>query len=372
MWRSFLAVFRKEFLHIVRDRGTLRLALALPLMQLVLFGFIDQTVHDLPTAVVDQDLSVESRLFQDQLRATKTFEIVSVTTDPSVARQQIRSGRARVAIVIPRRFRDLRLSRTETAQVLVLIDGSDSTASAQALASVNGLIAQNNLREAARLEAVTPGRGMLAAQPVILFNPEGRTANYIIPGLVAVLLQLVGIVLSAGAIVRERERGTFEQLLVTPINPLGLMLGKLGPYLALSVVEMSLILLAMRFGFSVPIRGSLLLLYGTALLYLCALLSMGLLISTRAQTQMEAQQMGQLLFLPGVFLSGYIFPFEGMPVVLRGIGLLFPVTHMIAIMRGVVLRDASAADLFPHVAALVGMSVVLVWLGARSIRKVAA
>jgi ABC-2 type transport system permease protein len=368
MWRSFLAVFRKEFLHIFRDRGTLRLAIALPVMQLLLFGFIDQTVHDLPTAIVDQDRSVESRLLQDQLAASRTFKIVRVTSSPDEARQLIRAGRARVAVVIPPRYRDHRIRGTE-AQVLVLIDGSDSTASAQALASVNGLVAENN---APRLETVVPGRGALAAQPIILFNPEGRTPNYIIPGLVAVLLQLLGIVLSAGAIVRERERGTYEQLLVTPINPLGLMLGKLGPYLALSLVEMTLILLLMRFGFSVPIRGSLTLLYVAAVIYLAALLSLGLLISTRAQTQMEAQQMGQLLFLPGVFLSGYIFPFEGMPLVLRGIGLLFPVTHMIAIMRGVVLRDASLVDLWPHAAALVAMSVILVWLGSRSVRRVAA
>jgi ABC-2 type transport system permease protein len=368
MWRSFVAVFRKEFLHVFRDKGTLRLALFLPVMQLVLFGFIDQTVHDLPTAIVDQDRSFESRLFQDQLEATRTFKIVDVTADPRHARQQIRSGRVRVAVVIPRRFRDARLHDPQ-AQVLVLIDGSDSTASAQALASVNGLVASDN---AARLEALAPGRGVLAAQPVILFNPEGRTANYIIPGLVAVLLQLLGIVLSAGAIVRERERGTFEQLLVTPIDPVGLMLGKLFPYLALSLVEMTLILLVMRFGFSVPIRGSLLLLYVIALFYLAALLSLGLLISTRAQTQMEAQQMGQLVFLPGIFLSGYIFPFEGLPVVLRALGLLFPVTHMIAIMRGVVLRDASVVDLWPHIAALLAMSAALIWLGSRSIRKVVA
>jgi ABC-2 type transport system permease protein len=368
MWRSFLAVFRKEFLHIFRDKGTLRLALMLPVMQLVLFGFIDQTVHDLPTAIVDQDRSVESRLFRDQLTASKTFKIVNVTTDPEHGRQEIRSGRARVAIVIPPRFHDDRV-RGARAQVLVLIDGSDSTVSAQALASVNGLVSNDNL---ARLEAVVPGQGAIAAQPIILFNPEGRTANYIIPGLVAVLLQLVGIVLSAGAIVREREKGTFEQLLVTPIDPLGLMLGKLCPYLVLSLVEMSLILIAMRFGFGVPIRGSLLLLYGIALFYLSALLSLGLLISTRAKTQMEAQQMGQILFLPGIFLSGYIFPLEGMPLVLRGIGLLFPVTHMIAVMRGVVLRDAGFMDLWPHIATLLAMSVVLVWLGARSVRKLAA
>jgi ABC-2 type transport system permease protein len=368
MWRSFVAVFRKEFLHIFRDAGTLRLALALPVMQLVLFGFIDQSIHDLPTAIVDQDRSVESRLFQSKLAASRTFKIVAVTGSPDQARQMIRAGNARVAVVIPARFRDKRV-RGDRAQVLVLIDGSDSTASAQALASINGLVASEN---AARLETVGPGRGALAAQPIILFNPEGRTANYIIPGLVAVLLQLLGIVLSAGAIVRERERGTYEQLLVTPIDPLGLMLGKLFPYLVLSVVEMTLILIVMRFGFSVPIRGSITVLYLMALFYLAALLSMGLLISTRARTQMEAQQMGQLLFLPGVFLSGYIFPFEGMPWLLRVIGSLFPVTHMIAIMRGVVLRDASILDLWPHVAALLAMSVVLVLLGSRSVRKIAA
>jgi ABC-2 type transport system permease protein len=368
MWRSFLAVFRKEFLHIFRDKGTLRLALVLPVMQLTLFGFIDQTVHDLPLVVVDQDRSVDSRLLRDQLVASKTFKIIELTANPERARQQIRAGRARVAVVIPPHFQDHR-TRGVSAQLLVLIDGSDSTASAQALATVNGLAARDNL---ARAETIAPLAGAIEAQPIILFNPEGRTANYIIPGLVAVLLQLVGIVLSAGAIVREREKGTLEQLLVTPINPLGLMLGKLGPYLVVSLVEMSTILLAMRFGFGVPIRGSVFLLYGIALFYLFALLSLGLLISTRASTQMEAQQMAQMLFLPGIFLSGYIFPFEGMPVVLRAIGLCFPVTHMIAIMRGVVLRHADVVDLWPHVAALLAMSVGLVWLGARSIKKVAA
>jgi ABC-2 type transport system permease protein len=365
MWQSFLAVFRKEFLHIIRDRGTLRLALAIPLMQLVLFGFLDQTVHDLPTAIVDQDRSDASRLFTSRLEATGTFKIVDVTTDPEQARQAIRAGRVRIAVVIPRRFRADRLRAAE-AQVLVLIDGSDSTASSQALASINGLVAGDNV---ARLESLGRPMGVLAAQPVILFNPAGRTANYIIPGLVAVLLQLLGIVLSAGAIVRERERGTLEQLLVTPINPMGLMLGKLGPYLVLSLVEMTMILIAMRFGFGVPIRGSLLLLYASSLIYLGSLLSLGLLISTRAQTQMEAQQMGQLLFLPGIFLSGYIFPFEGLPWLLRTIGLLFPVTHMIAIMRGVVLRDASLFDLWRHVAALLAMGAVLLWIGSRNVRK---
>jgi ABC-2 type transport system permease protein len=365
MWFSFYAVFRKEFLHLFRDRGTLRLVLMLPAMQLVLFGFIDQTVHDVPTVVVDQDRSVDSRLLIDQMRASKTFQINRLTTSPDEARSEVRRGAARVAVIIPPKFHDRRI-RPEQAQVLVLIDGSDSTVSSQALASINGLIDQQNLT---RVE--TAAGPTLAAQPVILFNPEGRTANYIIPGLIAVLLMMVGVMLTAGSIVREREKGTFEQLLVTPIHPVGLVLGKLGPYLAFGLVETSLVLFLMRFGFNVPIRGSLLFLYAMAVVYLMPLLSIGLLISTRASTQMESQQLAQSLFLPAIFLSGYIFPFEGLPWFLKVAGSLFPTTYMIRIMRGIVLRDATLADMWPNVVVLLGMSVVMVAIAAKSIRKVA-
>jgi ABC-2 type transport system permease protein len=349
-------VFKKELRHILRDKGTLRVGLMIPIVQLLLFGFIDQTVHDVATVVVDQDHSVESRLLISQMQAAKTFKITRVTTSPDEAREEIRSGRARVGVLIPAKFRDNRLRRDD-AQVGVLIDGSDSTVSAQALAAVNGLVAE----DAARSGVVNPTEG-LSARPLVLFNPEGRTANYIIPGLAAVLMQIFGMIFAAGAIARERERGTFEQLLVTPIHPLGLMLGKLFPYLFLCFFEVTMILALMRFGFSVPIKGSL----------LFALLSLGLLLSSRANSVMEAQQSAQLFMLPAMFLSGYIFPFEGLPAVLKAIGLVFPVTHMIAIMRGIVLRDANAFDLWPSVAALLFISVVLIGLGAKSIHKVAA
>ena len=365
MWSSFLSVFRKEFLHMTRDRGTLRFTLFMPVMQLLLYGFIDQTVHDLPTVVVDQDHTSESRLLMSQMTASKTFRIDEVITSPEEARARIRAGRASVAVLIPPKFHD-RFLRGDVAQVLVLIDGSDSNASAQALGAINGLVSQNNLTQVKSV----PVTRQQAAQPIILFNPEGRTANFIIPGLVAVLLQMVGVVLASSAIVREREKGTFEQLLVTPINPLGLMLGKLGPYLLLSLVEMTMVLFLMRYAFSVPIQGSLLVLYATSILYLFALLSMGLLISTRARTQLEAQGFSQMTILPAIFLSGYIFPSAGLPIVLRGIGLIFPVTHMIVIMRGVILRNAGFADLWPSIAALALISVVLVSLAARSIHKV--
>jgi ABC-2 type transport system permease protein len=363
MLNSFVAVFRKEFLHIFRDRGTLVAAFSIPVFQLLLFGFIDLTVRNLSTVVVDQDRSTESRELIDQLHATGTFKITRVTPNPHGAREDITAGRARVGVIIPPDFHDKR-TRGTTAKILVLIDGSDSTASAQALAAVNGLVAQRNL------EAVAVNAPSMAAQPIVLFNPDGRTANYIIPGLVAILLQIVALVLAAVAIVREREKGTLEQLLVTPVNAVGLMIGKLTPYLVIGLAEMSLILLLMRFGFAVPIRGNLVFLFAMALVYLFALLSLGLFISTRAETQLAAQQQAQLFLLPSIFLSGYIFPSEGLPVILRWIGEALPATHMVAIMRGVVLRDAGPRELLPHVLALFAISIVLVTLSARRFRKV--
>ena len=369
MWSSFVAIFRKEFLHVFRDRGTFALAFAIPLFQLILFGFIDQTVKNVATVVVDQDRSSDSRELIDRLRATRTFRIDRITGNASEARADIRAARARVGIVIPPDYHAKR-TRGEDSKILVLIDGSDSSVSSQSLASVNGLVAQVNLEEIERL--APDAKGPLAAQPVILFNPDGRTANYIIPGLVAILVQIVAMVMAAVSIVRERERGTLEQLLVTPINPVGLMLGKLGPYLFIGVGEMALILAAMRFGFSVPIRGSLVFLFAIAIFYLFALLAMGLFVSTRTSTQAEALQMAQMFLLPSIFLSGYIFPVEGLPLILRSIGRALPATHMVAIMRGVVLRDAGPLDLWPHVLALIAISVALVWMSVRSFRKVAA
>jgi ABC-2 type transport system permease protein len=342
----------------------LQLTFLIPVMQLVLFGFIDLTVHDVATVIVDQDRSTESRLLVDELRASKTFQIVEETTSPERAREDIRKGSARVGVVIPPDFHARRIGR-EPAQVLVLIDGSDSTVSAQALASVNGLIAHENL---ARLEDVGPS---LAAQPIVLFNPEGRSANYIIPGMIAVLLLMIGVMLSAGSIVREKEQGTFEQLLVTPIRPSGLVLGKLAPYIIVGLVETAAVLALMRFVFAVPIHGSLVFLFAMVLLYLFACLCLGLLISARAATQLSSLQAAQSLFLPATYLSGYIFPFEGLPFFLKVVSVVFPTTHMIRIMRGIVLRDASPVDLWPSVVALLAASAVMLLVASRSVRRMA-
>jgi len=364
MWSSFVAILQKEFKHIFRDRGTLVMFFMLPVIQLSLFGFLDQNVKNLPTVIVDQDQTRYSRELVDQLRATKTFEITAITNSPDQGRAMIAQGTARVGVMIPPDYHDKR-ARRENAQFLVLIDGSDSNVSAQALASINGLAAQQNFDAARALGA----KQLISAQPIVLFNPGGRTANYIIPGLVAILLQIAAMVLASIAIVREREQGTMEQLLVTPINPVGLVLGKLAPYLVIGIAEMALILLIMRWGFGVPIQGSLLFLFATAVMYLFALLALGLTISMRAQTQMAAQQMAQMLLLPSIFLSGYIFPVAGLPKVLYWIGRGLPATHMIDVMRGAVLRSAGPFDLLPSLLALAGISVVLVTLSVRRVRK---
>jgi ABC-2 type transport system permease protein len=370
-WASFVAVMQKEFVHLRRDRGALFLIFFLPLVQLTLYGAIDQTVKDLPTVIVDHDRTRYSRELEDELRATKTFKITMVTSSSDEARSAIAAGKVRVGVEIPPDFHD-RSARGTGAHVLALIDGSDSTVSAQALAAINGIALTKNLENAqARGATGTDSIGpILSAHPVILFNPSGRTANYIIPGLVAVILQLVGIVQTAIAIVREREKGTLEQLLVTPIDPLGLMLGKVVPYIFVGIGEVMLILLAMRFGFGVPIRGSIVFLFAMCLIYLFALLSLGLYISTIARTQQQAQGMAQLFFLPAIFLSGYIFPAAGLPLPLYWLGRLMPVTHMIEIMRGVVLREATVLEMMPSVLALIAMSIVLMTLTVRRFRKV--
>lgn len=364
MWSSFVAILQKEFKHIFRDRSTLGLFFGLPIMQLLLFGFLDQNARNLPTVIVDQDQSRYSVALRDQLVATKTFSIERITNNPDEARELIAQGTARVGIMIPPDFHDRRARRQE-AQFLVLIDGSDSTVSAQALAAVNGLVAQNNLDVAQAAGA----HAVMSAHPIILFNPDGRSPNYIIPGLVAVLLQISAIVLASITIVREREQGTMEQLLVTPIDPLGLVLGKLTPYLLIGLVEMAMILAVMRWAFDVPIQGSLLFIFLTAVMYLFALLALGLAISIRSKTSMQAQQVAQVLLLPSIFLSGYIFPVAGLPSVLYWIGRALPATHMISVLRGAVLRSAGPFDMLTSLLALTAISVVLVTISVRLVRR---
>jgi ABC-2 type transport system permease protein len=361
-----LAVLRKEALQMARDRATLFFALLVPVFELILFGVIDTTVERVPTVVHDLSRTQESRALVDDLVNTNLFRVVADVPSRAALRREIVAGHAQVGIEIPPEFGRRRLAR-QSADFLILIDGSDSTVSTQTLSAATGVALTRSLDEA--LEAARMAGPPLRPHPVMLFNPDSRSANLLIPGLIAILLAFSGTILAAFAIVRERERGTLEQLMVTPVSPLGVVVGKLVPYLVLAFIQLQIILGLMVAVFRVPIYGSLWLLELLSMVYLLALLALGLLISTRAQTQGEAIQMAMGVMLPSVLLSGYIFPLASLPLPIRLLSQLIPATHFIAISRGIVIRAAGFVDLWQHVAALAAISTVLVAGSARAFRK---
>jgi len=354
--KGFLAVLRKEAIHMRRDKGTLRLALGIPVFQLILFGSIDTNVRNVPTAIFDQCRCPESRALIDEMVATRTFEIKRDVTSHEALREAIVEGSVKVGIEIPPDFARHRQQGTE-ATFLALIDGSDNSIASQALGAIDGLALTRSLEDmSARLGVSTLP---LSPRPQVLFNPDTRSANLLIPGLIAILLTFSGTLLTAYAIVRERERGTLEQLMVTPVSSAEMILGKLVPYLVLAFVQLVLVLFFMRTLFHVPIHGSVLLLAGLSLIYLTSLLALGLMISARAATQIEATQAAQGILLPSIMLSGYIFPLSSLPLPLQIAANLLPATHFVSISRGIIIRGADLHDLWNEVVALLIISAVL-------------
>ena len=362
---GFWAIFRKELTQMMRDRTTLLFSIAIPTLELILFGVIDTNAKNIPTIVFDQSRTQESRRLQEQFTATSYLQIVADAHSRAELEHAIVAGRAQVAIEIPPDYaRNLVAGRD--ASVMVLIDGSDSTVANQALAAANGVVLQNGIQQ---LMETTGRKPAIDARPVMLFNPDMRSANLLIPGLIAILLTFSGTILSAFAIVKERERGTLEQLMVTPVSPLAVVLGKILPYLGVAYTTLVLVLVLMRFMFGVPINGSVVLLLILSSVYLMALLSFGLLISSRAKSQMEAMQMAMGIMLPSILLSGYIFPLASLPAPLRVFAHFLPATHFIRIARGIVIRGASFADLWQPVLALLAISTVLIAASARAFQK---
>ena len=365
MMNGFTAMFRKELTQMFRDRMTLIFSIGVPIFELILFGVIDMNAKNIPTVILDLSRSQESRKLIDEFEATSYLRVVSEVPSRSELERSIVAGKAQVAIEIPPDYaRNLASGRQ--ADVLVLIDGSDSTVANQALAATNGVVLQNNLQE---LLAHSNFRPPIEAHPVTMFNPDMRSANLLIPGLIAIILTFSGTILSAFAIVKERERGTLEQLMVTPVSPIAVVVGKILPYLGVAYSTLMIILLLMNVLFDVPIHGSVALLLLLSSVYLTALLSLGLLISSRAQTQVEAIQMAMGVMLPSVLLSGFIVPLSGLPIPLRMISYVLPATHFIRLARAIVIRGAGFAEIWQSVAALATISLVLIAISARSFKK---
>lgn len=360
-------VFRKEMIHLSRDPTALFFALFIPVLQLLLIGFaIDMNVRNIRTAIFDAANTQESRRFIDRLLNTGDFRIVTTVDSDADLEEAIVAGKAKVGIKIPLDFSQKSLDG-QTAQVLVLVDGSDSTVTGEAMNATNGVALTESL---SRLLGQAGVRSVpVEVRPTVLFNPDTRTANFMVPGMIAIVTQMMVILLTAFSIVRERETGTLEQLTMTPIKPIGLMVGKMLPYLMLGFGEIVVISQLLQYVFFVPIRGSYVLLLAMSVPFLLTVSGLGLMISTRARTQAEAMQLAFGTLLPTIFLSGYIFAVDNMPIGFQYVSRLIPGTYFIDTLRGIILRGAGLRELWLNALVLVAMGFIAIAVAARSFSR---
>lgn len=364
------AIFYKEVRHMRRDPMAILFALVIPVAQMIIFGAaIDTNIRQVRTAVYDASGSSmmtefagssDSRAFLDRLRNSDTFHIYKYVHSDAELNEEMVSGRASVGIKVPVDF-DRDLLKGNTAQLMVLVDGSDSSVAGQAMNVSNSIALDESLRRMMKPGQITP----IEVRPKMMFNPASRSPNFLLPGLMSILLIMVTVLLTAFSIVREKERGTIEQLLVTPIRPMGLMLGKIMPYFVAATVEFIVILTLMRYAFQIPIHGNVFTLAGLTTGYLFVNLAIGMLISSRANSQAEALQLCMVVMLLSIFLSGFMFPRETMPTWAYVASTIVPSTYMIEIARGVILRGAGLAQLWMDGAILFAMGIALLLIAAK-------
>ncbi len=342
--RRIRAIGSKEVRQLARDRLTIGMIVGIPLLQIVLFGYaINLDVRNLPAAVADEAATSRSRQLSADLEATQVVEFRRRARDAGELEEMLQAGEIVVGVHIPPDF-ERRALDPERPAIQVLVDGSEPS-----ILGVAGQLA----------DMPPPGRGgaATAGRPPLVeirneYNPEGRSAVQIVPALIGVILTMTMILFTAVAIVRERERGNLEFLITTPVSTLELMLGKLIPYVLIGLVQVSLVLLVGKALFGVPFRGQIADLYAASLVFIAASLTLGLLISTVAKTQFQAMQMTFFFFLPSILLSGFMFPFDGMPRLAQGIAEVLPLTHFVRLVRGIVLRGADLAQMRAEIYAL--------------------
>jgi ABC-2 type transport system permease protein len=364
--RRLKAVATKEVRQLSRDRVTFGMIVGVPLMQIVLFGYaINYDVRNLATVVQDDANSSMSREFIAQLKATQVVHVRYTTNSSQELARLMREGRASMAIVIPRDF-ERRLQADTRPVVQILVDGSQPQ-----LAVVAGGIASMPLLTRHGAGAYSGGKRMTPRRIEIrtLYNPEKRTAVQIVPALIGVILTMTMVLFTSGAIVRERERGNLELLIATPLSSLELMVGKLLPYVVIGLIQTSIILIVGAWLFSVPVVGRLVDLYAAALVFIAATLGLGLFVSTLAQTQFQAFQLAFLTLLPSILLSGFMFPFEGMPVAAQWIAEALPLTHFNVIIRGIMLRGADLPEAWLQLLKLAGFLTVMLMVAVVRFKK---
>jgi ABC-2 type transport system permease protein len=355
----------KEFVQMRRDRFTLGMMVGFPAIQLLLFGFAIRTeVRNLPTVVLDESRTAESRALVDAIRNTGNFDIIGTVSGRADLKRRVERGDAQAAVIIPPDY-EANVKRRRTAQAQVIVDAADPLASSAAISGAT-------LAGQARSAALVPSSRRAPAIDVRVrpwYNPALESSIYIVPGVIGLLLTLTLLMITSMALVRERERGTLEQLIVTPISKSGLMVGKVMPFAVVGYVQMTVILILGRFVFDVPIRGSITLLYLITAPFIVASLAMGLLVSTVVRTQVQAMQLSFVFILPTVLLSGFMFPREAMPQVAQWLGAVIPVTYYLRVLRGILLKGVGMDALWPDTLVLAVFAVVLLAVSVRRFQK---
>jgi ABC-2 type transport system permease protein len=366
----WIGILVKEFIQLKRDRLTFGMIIGIPVLQLILFGYaINTDPKNLPTAVRGADGGIFARSFVAALENTGYFRIVSRPATEAEADELLARGDVQFVVTVPPDF-TRKLMRGETPQLLVEADATDPTAVSNAVSAVQRIALTALTRDLAGALARDPP----SAPPVDVrvhrrYNPEGVTAYNIVPGLLGTILTMTMVLMTGLALTRERERGTFENLLSTPALPIEVMTGKIVPYIMIGLVQVALILLAARYLFNVPMHGNVVVLFGIVLLFIAANLTLGITFSSVARNQLQAMQMTFFFFLPSILLSGFMFPFRGMPEWAQVVGNVLPLTHFLLLVRGVLLKGAPLAELWPQIWPIAAFMLAVIAIGLRFYRR---
>ncbi len=360
----------KEFLQLRRDRITFGMIVGIPIVQLLLFGYaINTEPKHLPTAVVSADHSEFTRSLLSAMKTSSYFDFVTELPSEAAARDALARGDVKFVVNIPADF-TRRLLRAERPAVLIEADATDPAAAGAALATVGQLVASVATKDlGGALAPLGGGAAPFEVRVHRLYNPEGLTQHNIVPGLMGVILAMTMVMMTGLAMTRERERGTMENLLAMPPRPLEVMTGKIVPYVFIGLIQSTIILLAARWLFDVPFVGSIVVLYLVALLFICANLTVGITLSSLAQNQLQAMQLTFFYFLPSILLSGFMFPFDGMPGWAQAIGSVIPTTYFMRAVRGILLKGNDWIDLWPHIWPMLLFTGVVLSIALRFYRK---
>jgi ABC-2 type transport system permease protein len=364
------SVVRKEFLQLRRDRITFAMIVGIPIMQLTLFGYaINSDPKHLLTGLLVQDHSEFTRTFVQGMKASQYFDLVGQLPSEAAARRALARGSVQFVLTIPPDF-TRRLLRGDRPPLLLEADATDPSATGNAIAAALQLP-----QSVATKDLVGPLAPLAGGQPPFevrlhnLYNPEGITQYFIVPGLIGVILSMTLVLMTGLAITRERERGTMENLLAMPVTPLEVMSGKIVPYILIGLLQITIILVAAKLMFNVPFEGSLITFYCAALFFIAANLTIGISLSSLAQNQLQAMQLTMFYFLPNILLSGFMFPFQGMPAWARAIGEVLPLTHFNRMVRGILLKGNGWPDLWPEFWPIALFIVVVMFIALRFYRR---